>query len=286
MPLSLTCPTSRPYRAGVKNPLAPRGGKAWSRLRRHRIIAAVDSYSPLCHYSVVKEPDVPADRRKRISPLGKMPFAQSASAALAFSTANEAWWSRWDSNPRPPGCKPGALPTELRPPRNCGLQVPDSAARGQARRAVCFSIRNSKSAMDLVGPGGFEPPTSPLSGARSSQLSYEPSVYAEFRMRSAESASACVETPGHSTLFIPHSALHIPHGRGRSTVRAEAGRECADIPSPWGRYLGLPRKEVIQPQVPLRLPCYDLVPVTRFTVGASLPCGLGRRLRVLPASVA
>jgi hypothetical protein len=26
------------------------------------------------------------------------------------------------------------------------------------------------------------------------------------------------------------------------------------------------RKEVIQPQVPLRLPCYDLVPITGFTV--------------------
>jgi len=43
---------------------------------------------------------------------------------------------------------------------------------------------------------------------------------------------------------------------------------------------------VIQPQVPLRLPCYDLVPVTEFTVGASAPCGFGQRLRVLPASVA
>ena len=31
------------------------------------------------------------------------------------------------------------------------------------------------------------------------------------------------------------------------------------------------RKEVIQPQVLLRLPCYDLVPVTELTVGASLP---------------
>ena len=30
------------------------------------------------------------------------------------------------------------------------------------------------------------------------------------------------------------------------------------------------RKEVIQPQVPLRLPCYDLVPITRFTLGACL----------------
>src|SRR5947208_1277647 len=28
------------------------------------------------------------------------------------------------------------------------------------------------------------------------------------------------------------------------------------------------RKEVIQPQVPLRLPCYDLVPITQFVVGA------------------
>ena len=30
------------------------------------------------------------------------------------------------------------------------------------------------------------------------------------------------------------------------------------------------RKEVIQPQVPLRLPCYDLVPIIELTFGASL----------------
>ena len=29
------------------------------------------------------------------------------------------------------------------------------------------------------------------------------------------------------------------------------------------------RKEVIQPQVPLRLPCYDFIPVTAHTLG---PC--------------
>ena len=33
-----------------------------------------------------------------------------------------------------------------------------------------------------------------------------------------------------------------------------------------GRALLL-RKEVIQPQVPLRLPCYDFIPVTAHTVG-------------------
>ena len=29
----------------------------------------------------------------------------------------------------------------------------------------------------------------------------------------------------------------------------------------------LRRKEVIQPQVPLRLPCYDFIPVTSLTLG-------------------
>ena len=32
----------------------------------------------------------------------------------------------------------------------------------------------------------------------------------------------------------------------------------------------LHRKEVIQPQVPLRLPCYDFTPVTNHSLGACL----------------
>ena len=39
----------------------------------------------------------------------------------------------------------------------------------------------------------------------------------------------------------------------------------------FGRIL---RKEVIQPQVPLRLPCYDFTPVADPTVVACPPCGL------------
>ena len=42
----------------------------------------------------------------------------------------------------------------------------------------------------------------------------------------------------------------------------------------------LPRKEVIQPHLPVRLPCYDFTPLTLHTFGASPPRGLGRRLRV------
>ena len=53
------------------------------------------------------------------------------------------WWSQAGSNRRPPACKAGALPAELWPP-------------------------------ELVGLGGFEPPTSPLSGVRSNHLSYRP----------------------------------------------------------------------------------------------------------------
>jgi len=42
------------------------------------------------------------------------------------------------------------------------------------------------------------------------------------------------------------------------------------------------RKEVIQPQVPLRLPCYDFTPVADPTVVGCLHCWLAHRLRVKP----
>ena len=47
-------------------------------------------------------------------------------------------------------------------------------------------------------------------------------------------------------------------------------------------------KEVIQPQVPLRLPCYDFAPVTALAFGRLLPGRPGLRdgLRALTASMA
>jgi len=33
---------------------------------------------------------------------------------------------------------------------------------------------------------------------------------------------------------------------------------------------------VIQPHLPVRLPCYDFIPLTKHTFGTSLPCGLGQ----------
>ena len=42
-------------------------------------------------------------------------------------------------------------------------------------------------------------------------------------------------------------------------------------PSPHRVRGNLPRKEVIQPQLPLRLPCYDFVPVASPTFGGCVP---------------
>ena len=40
--------------------------------------------------------------------------------------------------------------------------------------------------------------------------------------------------------------------------------------------MNLPRKEVIQPQVLLRLPCYDFTPIIPHTLGIRLPFGLAK----------
>ena len=45
------------------------------------------------------------------------------------------------------------------------------------------------------------------------------------------------------------------------------------------------RKEVIQPHLPVRLPCYDFVPIASPTFDHSLRERLGHGLRVLPTFV-
>jgi len=42
---------------------------------------------------------------------------------------------------------------------------------------------------------------------------------------------------------------------------------------------------VIQPHLPIRLPCYDFTPITCPTFDGCLPFGLAHRLRVLQAFV-
>ena len=55
-----------------------------------------------------------------------------------------------------------------------------------------------------------------------------------------------------------------------ATFGAPLGEE-RTVPLGSGQGLGiLPRKEVIQPQLPLRLPCYDFVPIAGPTLDACL----------------
>ena len=79
----------------------------------------------------------------------------------------------------------------------------------------------------------------------------------------------------------PRSQRSLPHQHAHTNP--------GTIPGAWAtrrttnhRPEKLRRKEVIQPHLPVRLPCYDLVPITSLTLDGSIHKGLGHRLRVLP----
>ena len=79
------------------------------------------------------------------------------------------------------------------------------------------------------------------------------------------------------------------HASRSTFVLGESGHwtsELIDRPDAYrSKSSGIPRKEVIQPQLPLRLPCYDFTPIIDPTFDGCLPCGLAHRLRVLPTFV-
>ena len=63
-----------------------------------------------------------------------------------------------------------------------------------------------------------------------------------------------------------------PH-RGLALCVFSPGREPLGLDRS-GTFQCLPRKEVIQPHLPVRLPCYDFTPLTLHTFGAS-PLSVG-----------
>ena len=69
-----------------------------------------------------------------------------------------------------------------------------------------------------------------------------------------------------------------PMSTRRTTIVSATGLPCKP-PNPHLRRVGngsrkLLRKEVIQPHLPVRLPCYDLVPIAGPTFDGSLPQGV------------
>ena len=106
----------------------------------------------------------------------------------------------------------------------------------------------------MVGQNGLEPSTSRLSVVCSSQLSYWP-ISASLLLRYIFS----VPSKLNNALTV-HLVLTLGHYY--TTL------SCS--------YRSLLRKEVIQPHLPIRLPCYDFTPITGPTFGRAL---LAVRLR-------
>ena len=79
----------------------------------------------------------------------------------------------------------------------------------------------------------------------------------------------------------PRSQRSLPHQHAHTNPGTIPGA-WATRRTPDRRPEKLRRKEVIQPHLPVRLPCYDLVPITSLTLDGSIHKGLGHRLRVLP----
>ncbi len=99
----------------------------------------------------------------------------------------------------------------------------------------------------------------------------------------SKSAAPCSSrgTAGQARFGRRARPLGRSHRRGMPAgSRARGAAPAGAFPSGHPVWV-LPRKEVIQPHLPVRLPCYDFTPVTSPTFDGSLPCGLGHRLRVL-----
>ena len=87
----------------------------------------------------------------------------------------------------------------------------------------------------------------------------------------------------------PEAYVDVPPSSGPTTTNGQSRPLLTDPHPPHGRQRNrqvILRKEVIQPHLPVRLPCYDFVPIASPTFDSSLPTrGLGHRLRVLPTFV-
>ena len=68
----------------------------------------------------------------------------------------------------------------------------------------------------------------------------------------------------------PNNALHSTQNQHSTHEQNHP----SDTREQHGQLNVLLRKEVIQPHLPVRLPCYDLVPITSLTLDGSIPQGV------------
>src|SRR5262245_26649483 len=125
----------------------------------------------------------------------------------------------------------------------------------------------------MVGLSRFELLTPRLSSVCSNQLSYRPLKPWYSKPHFKEPPRALHLGPILSKLDRRAYPTTVESVSDRSLNSASAQRPCRT------RMLRRDsRKEVIQPQVLLQLPCYDFTPITDHTLGTCLPCGLAQLL--------
>src|ERR1019366_6555576 len=88
--------------------------------------------------------------------------------------------------------------------------------------------------------------------------------------------------PNNQCQIIDVAPLSNPHSTSGHERATWTPQRAPSHKGPETQAPVLLRKEVIQPHLPVRLPCYDLVPIASPTFDGSSPKGLGHRLRVLP----
>ena len=118
-----------------------------------------------------------------------------------------------------------------------------------------------------MGLSGLEPPTSRLSGVRSNRLSYKPFFKSGSHLSShAVSSIVLSAAPVLTVVFGMGTGVTPERIATRIFFTALDSKTVMQLPTSSFSF----RKEVIQPQVLLRLPCYDFTPVIRPAFDGSL----------------
>jgi hypothetical protein len=216
----------------------------------------------------------------RVSPFGNPRITVRLPTPRGLSQAPTSFFGSW--------CQGIHRAPLLTWPQRCSRPLCSSQATGGYRsKPAAYSRGWSRSAQ--IGPFHTRAPateqlvTSAAVGTRETSSRSLP-----------QDPTACRDGTTHSVAFhSPKGCTHDgcaahrqlvnvpPMSNHRGTLCPRSGSGCPAE----AEHQMLLRKEVIQPHLPVRLPCYDFVPIASPTFDSSLPCGLGHRLRVLPTFV-
>ena len=148
--------------------------------------------------------------------------------------------------------------------------------------SVVKLFQSISSSLEVVGQNGLEPSTSRLSVVCSSQLSYWPLLV---EISGIEPLTSCLQgrrspswakPPFSLPLVKVHLLLRYLLNWITLRLLSASLTDLRMLQNESRSFWVLLRKEVIQPHVLIRLPCYDFTPITSFTFGGVL---LAVRLR-------